>query len=335
MAVTMAVVAARAGVSKATVSRVINGKSGIDQLTIARVKAVIKELGYVPSVRAVELARGRTHTIGILVPSLVWPWIGEVMQGVADVVESQGYALLLFTCNRGAESMRQFTAHLSGKSFDGLLVIEPDGTIEYLAELHDQGLPVVLIDDRGYAPRFPWVGINNRDGARSAADHLISLRRLRPLVISGSPRFGCIRDRLAGFAEGYAAAGYPLDSAMTLEGDFTYESGQEMTIRALRGGFEFDAIFAHNDVMASAALGVLRGAGKRVPEGIAVIGFDDLPLARQTEPPLTAVRQPVRGMGETAAQALLDLLNGIPLTDNHTVLPTTLKVRGSTVTRTT
>ena len=333
MAVTMAVVAARAGVSKATVSRVVNGKSGIDQHTAARVRAVIQQLGYVPSIRAVGLARGRTHTIGILIPSLAWPWIGEVLQGVADVVETEGYGLLLFTCNRGAESMRQFAAHLSGGSFDGLLVIEPEGTLNYLTDLHDHGLPIVLIDDRGHTPRFPWVGTTNRAGARAAAEHLISLGRRRPLVIAGASRFGCVQERLAGFADGYATAGLPLDPALVLEGDFTYQAGRALTLRALHARLDFDAVFAHNDVMAGAAMGVLREAGRHIPDDVAIVGFDDLPLTTQTEPPLTAVHQPVRDMGEAAARALLAHLDGTPLGDAPIVIPTTFSVRASTVGR--
>jgi len=331
VAVTMAVVAARAGVSKATVSRVVNGKEGIDEYTAARVRAVINELGYVPSAHAVGLARGRTNTIGVLIPSLTWPWVGEVLQGVADVTESEGYGLLLFTFNRGAESMQQFAAQLAGTAFDGLLVVEPEGTMDYIVELHDRGLPVVLIDDRGNEPRVPWIGTTNREGARAAADHLIGLGRRRPLFITGGPRFGCTRERLAGFAEGYAVAGSPVDPALVLEGDFTHGSGRAATLQALRVGLEFDAVFAHNDVMAGAAMGVLRDAGRRIPDDVAVVGFDDLPLTTRTEPPLTAVRQPVYEMGEAAARALLRRLGPNPPGDDPIVIPTTLSVRASTV----
>ncbi|MER7279133.1 LacI family DNA-binding transcriptional regulator [Dactylosporangium sp. NPDC000244] len=331
MPVTMAVVAARAGVSKATVSRVVNGAPGIDELTAARVRAVIQELGYVPSARAVGLARGRTGSVGILVPSLTWPWVGEVLQGVADVVESRGFGLLVFTFNQGPDSMRRFAAQLSGKAFDGLLVIEPSGTLDKIAELHDNGLPVVLIDDRGHEPRFPWVGTSNRMGARAAAEHLLAIGRTRPLIISGEPRFGCVRARLAGFQEPFQAAGVPLDPALTLEGDFTYASGIARAREALARGLAFDAVFAHNDVMAGAAMGVLREAGRRIPDDVAVVGFDDLPWTTQTEPPLTAVHQPVRRMGEVAAGALLDHLDGKRLTGDPIVLPTGFTVRESTV----
>ena len=207
MPITIADVAARAGVSKTTVSRVLNGKGELDIATATRVRQVIDELGYVPSARAVGLARGRTRIVGMLVPSLTWPWIGDVVQGAVDVLESESYGLLLFTCNRGEESMRQFATHVSAKSFDGLLVIEPENTLDYIAELHERGLPVVLIDDRGHQPQFPSVATTNRYGGELVARHLVSLGRTRPLVITGIEAFGCTQERLDGFRAVYDEAG--------------------------------------------------------------------------------------------------------------------------------
>lgn len=330
MPVTIADVAARAGVSKTTVSRVINGKGELDEATAARIRALIAEMGYVPSARAVGLARGRTRIVGMLLPSLNWPWMGEVLQGAVEVVESQGYGLLVFTFTRGAQSLQHFATQVSAQSFDGLVVVEPEGTLDYITTLRDQGLPVVLIDDRGQAPRFPSVHTTNHAGAQAAAEHLLDLGRRRPLVIAGSTRFGCVQERLTGFADGYARAGVRLDPALLLEGDFTHESGQQLAQRAVTDNLEFDAVFAHNDVMAIAAMQVLRRAGRRIPDDVAVIGFDDLPMAAQSDPPLTAVRQPVREMGAAAARALLAHLGGTPLPETPAVLPTTLTVRAST-----
>jgi LacI family transcriptional regulator len=328
--ITIADVARRAGVSKTTVSRVLNGKGELDEATAARVRRVIEELGYVPSARAVGLARGRTRVIGMLVPSLTWPWMGEVLQGAVDVVESDGYGLLLFTCNRGDESMRQFASQVSAKAFDGLLVIEPEGTLDYIAGLHARGLPVVMIDDRGTQPLFPSVGTTNRSGGRAAGEHLLDLGRRRPLVITGVSRFGCTRERLDGFAEAYGGAGVPLDPALVVEGDFTFDCGQLAVKRTIEAGIEFDAVFAHNDLSAAGAMQAVREAGRRVPEEVAVVGFDDLPLAATTEPPLTSVRQPLREMGDAAARMLLAQLNGAALPQSPTVIPTTFTVRGST-----
>lgn len=330
MPITIADVATRAGVSKTTVSRVLNGKGEVHVRTADRVRAVISDLGYVPSARAVGLARGRTRVVGMLVPALTWPWMGEVLQGAADVVESEGYGLLLFTCTRGDESMRRFASQVSAKTFDGLLVVEPEGTLDYITELHERGLPVILIDDRGHQPRFPSVRTTNTDGARAAAAHLLARGRRRPLVVTGLRRFGCTRERLAGFADGYADAGLPIDPTLVVEGDFTFECGRTAVERLLADGVPFDAVFAHNDLSAAGALQALRDAGRRVPDDVAVVGFDDLPLAGHTHPPLTSVRQPLHEMGAVAARALIAHLAGTPLPGTPTVIPTSFTIRAST-----
>ncbi|WP_446210315.1 LacI family DNA-binding transcriptional regulator [Micromonospora sp. IBSANI012] len=330
MPITIADVATRAGVSKTTVSRVLNGKGEVHVRTADRVRAVINALGYVPSARAVGLARGRTRVVGMLVPALTWPWMGEVLQGAADVVEAEGYGMLLFTCTQGDESMRRFASQVSAKSFDGLLVVEPEGTLDYITELHERGLPVILIDDRGHQPGFPSVRTTNESGARAAAAHLLAHGRKRPLVVTGLSRFGCTRERLAGFADGYADAGLPIDPALVVEGDFTFECGRVAVERLLADGVPFDAVFAHNDLSAAGALQALRDAGRRVPDDVAVVGFDDLPLAGHTHPPLSSVRQPLREMGAAAARTLIAHLAGTPLPDTPTVIPTSFTVRAST-----
>jgi len=332
----MADVAARAGVSKTTVSRVLNGKGELDPATAARVRQVITELGYVPSAGAVSLARGRTRILGMLVPSLTWPWIGEVLQGVIDAVEADGYGLLLFSCSRGEESIQRFASQASAKSFDGLLVIEPEGTLDFIASLYRGGLPVVLIDDRGHEPEFPSVSTTNREGAAAAAHHLLELGRGKPIVVSGPKEHGCTQERLAGFAEVYAAAGLPLEPWSVVDGDFTFAGGRASVSRLLKSGrplksgVGFDCVFAHNDLSAAGAVSALHAAGLRVPQDVAVVGFDDVPQATHTDPPLTTVHQPLRAMGETAARTLMGHFDGRPLPDQKIVLPTELIVRGST-----
>lgn len=330
MRVTMADVARRAGVSKTTVSRVLNGKDDLDAGTAARVRLVIAELGYVPSSGAVGLARGRTRTVGVLVPSLTWPWMGDVLQGAVDVLEAESYGLLLFTCNRGEESMRRFATQVSAKAFDGLLVIEPEGTLDYIEGLHAKGLPVVMIDDRAHQPLFPSVATTNRAGAQMAAEHLLDVGRQRPAVVQG-PRFGCTEERLEGFGQTYAAAGLPISPDRVVDGDFTFDGGRLAIKGLLEAGTEFDAVFAHNDLSAAGVIQELRESGKRVPADVAVVGFDDIPLAAHTEPALTTVRQPLRAMGTAAARMLLSYCEGSAVTETRQVIPTTLVVRGSTL----
>ena len=251
------------------------------------------------------LARGRTRILGVLVPSLSWPWMGDVLQGVVDVVESESYGLSLFTCTRGEESMRQFATQVSAKSFDGLLVIEPEGTLDYIAGLHAKGLPVVMIDDRGHQPLFPSVATTNRLGAKEAARHLLDLGRQHPIVVRGDERFGCTEERLAGFGEAYADAGLA-DPGRARRRRRIHLRGRPRGHQDLiEAGVTFDAVFAHNDLSAAGALRALREAKLAVPADVSVVGFDDIPLAMQTDPALTTVRQPLRDMGATAARMLL------------------------------
>ncbi|MFB7218501.1 LacI family DNA-binding transcriptional regulator [Streptomyces sp. NPDC056227] len=322
MRVTIADVAREAGVSKTTVSRVINTKGEVDGSTAARVREVIAQLGYVPSSGAVGLARGSSRTVGMLVPSLTWPWMGEVLQGVVDTVEAADYGLLLFTCNRGAESVERFTSQVSARAFDGLVVVEPENTLDHLTALHRGGLPIVLIDDRGHHPEFPSVVTTNREGGASAARHLLAAGRTRPLVLTGPQQFGCVRDRLDGFRT-------VLPTDLVVQGDFTERCGRQVVEQLLADGVEFDSVFAHNDISAAGVLRALRAAGRSVPDDIAVVGFDDIPMAEHTEPPLTTVRQPTRQMGEAAARLLLSHLGGTAVPDEAVVLPTELVVRHS------
>ncbi|BCJ41807.1 LacI family transcriptional regulator [Actinoplanes ianthinogenes] len=332
MPITIADVAARAKVSKTTVSRVLNGKGELDESTAARVRAVIDELGYVPSARAVNLARGRTRVVGMLVPSLTWPWMGEVLQGAVDVLEAEEYGLLLFTCNRGDDSMRQFAAQVAAKSFDGLLVIEPEGTLDYIKTLHHRGLPMVLIDDRDQlsGEQIPTVGTTNHSGAADAARHLLEIGRHKPLVITGPARFGCTVQRTDGFASVFAEAGHPIPEAHLLSGDFTVACGADGVKQAIAGGLDFDAVFCHNDLSAFGVVQAIQDSGRRVPEDVAVVGFDDIPMAAHHKPPLSTVHQPMREMGEAAARTLLAHFDGTPLPNRPTVIPATFTVRAST-----
>ncbi|MET9952525.1 LacI family DNA-binding transcriptional regulator [Streptomyces sp. NPDC006339] len=322
MRVTISDVARAAGVSKTTVSRVLNTGTEVDASTAARVREVIDVLGYVPSSGAVGLARGSSRTIGVLTPSLTWPWVGEVLQGVADTVEAAGYGLLLFTCHRGSRSVAHFATQVSARAFDGLLVVLPEGILDTVTAMHRRGMPVVLVDDHGHQPEFPSVATTNRAGGASAAARLLATGRRRPLVVTGPRRFGCVSERLAGFTEA-------LPAAHVVDGEFTEDTGLRAVERALAEGRDIDAVFAHNDLIASGALRALRAAGRRVPDDVSVVGFDDLPMARHTEPALTTVRQPMRAMGEAAARMLLAGLGGDPIPHEPFVLPTELVVRDS------
>jgi LacI family transcriptional regulator len=329
MRVTIAEVARRARVSKATVSRVLNNKGDVDASTAIRVREVIAATGYTPSARAVGLAKGRTLTVGMLVPGLTWPWMGDVLQGVADVLEAKGYGLLLNTMNRGADSLTQFARHVSANAFDGLLLIEPPDTLSYISSLHESGLPVVMIDDRGHHRGFASVATSNRAGAAEAARHLVAIGRTNLAIVTGPAEFGCTKERTEGFCSVLGEAGLHVDHQMVVEGDFTRDGGRAAFQPIVDSGLPLDGVFAQNDLMAVGVLDALREAGRKVPDDVAVIGFDDIPIAAHTQPSLTTVRQPSREMGEAAARMLLANLGGEPLPAAPHIIPTSLVLRDS------
>jgi DNA-binding LacI/PurR family transcriptional regulator len=330
MGVTIADVAARAGVSKTTVSRVLNSKGEINENTVLKVRKAISELGYVPSAGAVGLARGTTQMIGMLVPDLAWAWAG-IVQAVIETLETEGFGLRMLTWNRGEESLRRLGLQVAAKSFDGLLVIEPEGAMGYITELHEAGLPVVLIDDRFQRPGFPYVATTNREGGAQAARHLLEIGRRRPLVVTGPEVFGCTRERLGGFVDVYAEAGIEIGQRSIICGDFQFERCRSAIAGALADGVEFDSVFAHNDPSAAGVLTALHEAGLWVPQDVAVVGFDDVEMASYTYPALTTIRQPMREMGAAAARLLLDHVRGVPKAAPSCVIPTSLVVRGSTL----
>ena len=290
---------------------------------------MIAATGYTPSAGAVGLAKGVTRTVGVLVPGLTRPWLGEQLQGIADVVESMGYGLLLNTANRGEESLARFGRQAAGHAFDGLLLIEPPDEVRRLDVLRDPTLPVVVLDERRPMAGFVSVRTDNRAAGAAAARHFLAAGRRRLAVVTGPPELVCTTERLAGFRRTLLEAGISLDGRMIVEGDFTADTGAEAIRQIVHGGLEFDGVFAHDDVTALGVLTGLRETGRTVPDDVAVIGFDDIPPAAYAQPPLTTLHRPLRDLGEMAAKLLLGRLGGAPPPDGPVLVPASLVVRES------
>jgi LacI family transcriptional regulator len=326
---TIADLARSLGLSKATVSRALNGKPDVDRVTRQRVFAGATELGYVASSTARALTNGRSNCLGLLVPSLAWPWILEVLRGVADTVERSVYSLMLYTTARGPDSERAFVSQvIPSGGIDGLILVVPDGMLPYVGRLAERGLPVVVIDDRGHHPEFPAVATTNRYGGRSATQHLASMGRRRIAMINGPLEYGCNRERFEGYRQALAEVDIAFEPGLVEVGDFTEEGGALAAAHLLASGRTFDAVFAANDLMAVGALRALREAGRRVPHDVAVVGFDDIPAASQTHPPLTTVHQPLYEMGRAATDMVIAAIRGDAL-EPRLELPTSLVIRES------
>jgi LacI family transcriptional regulator len=313
-------IAKRVGLSKASVSRALNGKQDVDPETRKRVLTLAADMGYVPSASARALSNGRSNCLGLLVPTLTWPWILEVLRGVAEEIERSGYSLILYTTTDGEDSERAFMSQVVPAGAFGMLV--------YIERLAKGGLPVVVVDDRGHYPDLPTVATTNVEGGRSATRHLIEQGRRRIAMLNGPHDFGCNRDRLEGYKSALQDAGLQVDPRRLVDSDFKEEGGASAMAALLAGDPRLDAVFAANDVMAFGAMRALRNAGRRVPDDVAVVGFDDIPASAMTHPPLTTVRQPLYEMGRTAAAMVMAAVRGESIA-KRVELPTTLVIRDS------
>ncbi len=322
-------IARRSGLSKASVSRALNGKQDVDPSTRKRVVELAGRMGYVPSASARALSVGRSNCLGLLVPSLTWPWMLEILRGVAEEIERSGYSLILYTTASGADAERAFMSQVvPAGAVEGLALVIPPGMLDYIGRLAKRGLPVVVIDDRGHHPEFPTVATTNVEGGRSATRHLIEQGRRKIAMVNGPVDFGCDRDRLEGYRLVLEEAGIRYDPGLVENCDFTQAGGASAMTRLLQANPHLDAVFAANDLMAFGVLEALRDAGRKVPDDVAVVGFDDIPAAALTHPPLSTVHQPLYEMGRTAAVMVMSGIQGKDIA-GRVELPTRLVVRGS------
>ena len=303
-------IARLAGVSKATVSRVLNQKSNVDPVTRERVLRIMKEKSFVPSITAAGLAGGRTRLIGVLAPPLTWPTVPEIMRGVAEVIEHTSYEIVLYSISPARNHRDVLDRILAMKLSSGLLAILPGQLSEHLNGLHDQGLPIVTIDDQGPPTSIPWVGIDNRSSAYEATRHLIELGHRRIAHVKGPEEFRCSLERYEGYQQALLEAGIEPDPRYVFQGSFEIIGGRQQA-RAIFSMHEHEwptAIFVGNDQMAYGVLTVAEEYGVRIPEDMAVVGFDDIPLSAHMKPTLTTVKQPLYEIGEKAIELLLSFI---------------------------
>lgn len=326
-------IAELAQVSRATVSRVLNEHPSVRPEVRSRVLDIIREQDYMPQAAARSLANRRTNAVGLLIPrsaALIFadPFFHQVIQGITEQCGSRGYFLMLAMVT-GAMEHDLYRRIVRSRPIDGLVMLSSDVDDPILPLLLRDGPPLVLVGQHPYLPIPHWVDVENREGARQAVDYLIGLGHRRIGMISGPLDMIAGLDRRDGYKQALLEAGLPIAPELMVEGDFTQEGGRLAMDRLL--GQRPSAVFAGNDMMAIGALHAAREAGLRVPEDLALVGFDDIPVAPFANPPLTTVRQPIREIGLTAANLLIDLLEGVSpaATPGGVRLPTSLVVRGS------
>jgi LacI family transcriptional regulator, galactose operon repressor len=323
-------VARSAGVSDATVSRVVNGRINVRDETRRKVERAMHDLGYVAHVSARALARGRTQVIGLLAHEVDTAFFSAVIGGVDEQVSADGYDFLLCTTHARREKEAQYVRRLSHGMVDGLLIVLPHGLPDYVEQLRAEEFPFVLIDYDAEAPGCTVVNATNRSGARVAIRHLLDLGHRRIGFITGRPNVGATMERLAGYREAMAEAGLAVSDQDIVPGTFMEPGGYAAAMTLLCRPTPPTAIFASND---AAAIGVLRAArelGVSVPGDLSLVGFDDIPEASYVTPTLTTVRQPLREMGRIAARHLMTTLDDPRQLPTRLVLETELVVREST-----
>jgi LacI family transcriptional regulator len=327
--VTIHDVAAAAGISYGTVSRVINDAPYVKPETRQRVREAMERLGYVVDRRARSLAGGRAQVLAVLVPDLGTGYIGEIIRGIDAEVELAQYDLLLYTTHRQAAKETSYVTNIARGMADGLVLVLPSDLQAIVEHLRQTEFPFVLVDYQGVEEQAPAVCATNWQGAYNATEYLIELGHRRIGFITGDMEMAAARNRLAGYQAALRTHHLPSEPALVRNGQFHYPEGYAAAVALLALPNPPTAIFASNDDMALAAMDALRGQGLRVPDDISVVGFDGIPQAALVYPPLTTVSQPLAKMGRVATQMLLDRLNDPGKPVRRIELPTELIVRGS------
>jgi LacI family transcriptional regulator len=318
-------VARRAQVSVASVSRVLNRLDNVSEETRGRVAEAVRELGYVPHAGARSLSLARTNAIGVVLPDFHGEFFSEIVRGMDREASRRGYMLLLSNVHAGSEQSANAMRAMRGR-VDGLIVLAPHLSEDELAEALPAGTPAVLINTRDAVGGYPAVRLDNSAGARAVAQHLADLGRKRIVHIAGATGNVEAQERADAFRSALEAQDGV--SVELVQGDFSEESGEAGIGALLKAGQTFDAVFAANDMMAIGALQALRRAGLRVPEDVAVVGFDDVPLARHLG--LTTVRVRIAELGERALDRLVSVLAGAEDSNGQELHMPELVIRSTT-----
>ncbi|GAA1984968.1 LacI family DNA-binding transcriptional regulator [Kitasatospora viridis] len=330
---TLEEVAALAGVGRGTVSRVINGSPRVSERARAAVERAVAELGYVPNRAARTLVTSRTDAIALVVPEAETrlfsePYFADIISGVSAELADTDMQLLLVLV-RDQRERERLSAYLRAQRVDGVLLVAVHRDDPLPGVLEDLGIPAVLAGRRGEHEPLGYVAADNAGGARMAVRHLLRRGCQRIATITGPLDMEGAQARLAGYREALAEQDMAFREELVGYADFTERGGRAAMTELLARAPELDAVFCASDVMAAGALQVLRAAGRRVPQDVALVGFDDSIVARHTDPPLTSVRQPIEGMGRLMARQLLDEIAEPGRARRQQVLATELVVRES------
>lgn len=326
-------VADHAGVSIATVSRVLNQSGRVSPDLEVRVHEAVRILNYRPNILARQLRRAESATVGVLIPDSSNPYFAELGKGIEDVCFENGYTVVLCNTAESADKASSYLSTLYQQRAAGFVVVTPREMITDLSELVSKGVPIVLADRP--LPTFAYgvdsVSSDNYGGAQQAIEHLIVCGHRRIGLIVGNLDLNTIKNRWRGVVDTLDRAGIALDRGLVYEqGDYLPQSGYSGAQMLMQQASAPTAIFCFNDLMALGVLNYAQSHGVRVPDQLSVIGFDDILLAAYTVPGLTTIAQPKYELGRNVAELLLRRIDGDDQPPIHRVLPTVLITRGTT-----
>lgn len=326
--ITIADIARQAGVSVPTVSKVLNGRSEVAPDTREHVERLLSAHKYT---RRKPKHSDRAGLVDLVFPELDSAWAVDIIRGVEDVAHQSGIGTVVSVMHGNTTRERQWVDNLSARQSDGVITAVSELRSTQQERIRSLGVPVVIIDPVGEPdPEIPSVGATNWTGALDATKHLISLGHERIAFIGGSERLQCSRARLDGFRSAIDEAALVARPELLAQGDFSHEAGERAMTRLLELPEPPTAVFGGNDQQALGAYQSIREHGLRIPDDISVIGFDDLPVARWTGPPLTTIRQPVANMAAYAMRMLMQYLDTGAFDTRRVELSTELVIRNST-----
>ncbi len=330
MTITIKDIAKKAGVSYATVSRALNNRPEVSEKTRREIQRLAAEMGYKPNAIARGLVTKETFTLGLIIPDITNPFFPEVARGVEEAASDAGYSVFLCNTNWDVKKEKTYIELLEEKRVDGLILASVCEDEKSLRDLIDREVPVVLINRVPEQVSINYVAIDNIKGAQQAVEHLISLGHRRIAYVGGLKQVESTRERLQGYRLALAIHDIPFKEELVRYGTFKKESGYESALALLSLPQPPTAIFAVNDILALGVIHAIKDKGLKVPDDVAVVGFDDIPFAAYAEVNLTTVAQPKYTMGEMAAKILIDEIRKGPSPEKkYIVLPPTLVIRAS------
>jgi DNA-binding LacI/PurR family transcriptional regulator len=323
-------VAKHAGVSTATVARVLSGRTPVSDDLAARVRQAVAELRYVPNGVARSLSRGRTHLLGLLVSDIANPFVAQVARGLEDEAAKHGYHVLVGSSDFDPGRESQLLGSFAARTVDAVALVSASGATEAMQRLLDTQIPLVFVDRRPDNDiRAPMIRTDNLTAAHDAVGYLIGLGHRDLAMISGPPTLPTASQRLKGFRVACEEAGLRVREECVRQGFLGVEGGYRAAREVLALTPRPTALFSFNNMLAVGALRALREAGVSVPRDLSLITFDDMDLFPFVDPPITAIAQPAYQIGTEAARALISLLSGNQFVPREVVLPTEFRLRSS------